>query len=419
MRSWTATFRAFLCLILLLTRIDARGENPALCLECHIKIDPQLVDEWLRSRHGQSEVGCQDCHGSTHRSSNDVSQARLPVLDSCAKCHPAQAAQFQRSRHAQAWLTMKTMPALHFQPGPVLAGTNGCATCHQIGLCTSADLSQARQLEPSMELAACSACHVRHRFSKADAQQTRTCTVCHAASEHPEPTPETTATPRVRSLLQQSGFSSPGPSSPSCQKCHLPDGDHGVQTAWGLAEIGQRVASDKQGLADRTVILQALGVQELASATPPATNAVSQNRLQWQQQRNRMLAICGECHTTNYARLQLEAGDQAVRQADHLMAEGIRVVAGLYRDGILTNASAAPSGSPATLTLGRSFASPVEQKLFAMYLGYRMQPVRGTFHVHSDDALWSGWSELDRDMADIKFMALELREKATNASVKK
>lgn len=414
MRSWTLAAGLFFCLALHLSRIEARAENPALCLECHIKIDPQQVDEWLHSRHGQSEVGCQDCHGSGHSGSNDVSQARLPVLDACARCHPAQAAQFQRSRHAQAWMTMKAMPALHVQPAPALAGTNGCAACHQIGLCTSADLTQARQLDPSVELASCSACHARHRFSKADAQKPRTCAVCHAASEHPEPTPETTATPRVRTLLQQNGFAPPDPSAPTCQKCHLPEGDHGVQTAWGLAETGQGAAFDKLGLADRAVILQALGVREPSPASAP-TNALGDSRRQWQQQRARMLGICGECHTTNYARLQLEAGDRAVRQADHLMAEGIRVVAGLYRDGILTNSGTAASSSAAMLPLGRNISSPVELKLFAMYLGYRMQPVRGTFHVRSNDALWNGWSELNRDLADIKFMALELREKGTNA----
>jgi hypothetical protein len=97
------------------------------------------------------------------------------------------------------------------------------------------------------------------------------------------------------------------------------------------------------------------------------------------------------------------------------MALGIDVINGLYRDGILPLPPKTSNPPPALMFKGRT-PSPIEQRLFTMYLGYRMQPARGTFHVRSEDALWSGWSELERDLATLKIMAFELREEqATNS----
>ena len=50
-----------------------------------------------------------------------------------------------------------------------------------------------------------------------------------------------------------------------------------------------------------------------------------------------MLAVCGECHSENFARAELEKGDDMIREADHLLAEAIREIAALYEDGILPN----------------------------------------------------------------------------------
>ncbi len=46
-----------------------------------------------------------------------------------------------------------------------------------------------------------------------------------------------------------------------------------------------------------------------------------------------------------------------------------------------------------------------------MHLKHRMRAFQGTFHANPDYALWYGWSEMVRDLAEIKEMAAELREK--------
>jgi hypothetical protein len=84
-------------------------------------------------------------------------------------------------------------------------------------------------------------------------------------------------------------------------------------------------------------------------------------------------------------------------------------VAGLYRDGILAKPSSYAHAFPDLLTF-HDAPTPIEQKLFVMHLEHRMRAFQGTFHANPDYALWYGWSELKRDLAEIKAMASELRQ---------
>jgi hypothetical protein len=111
---------------------------------------------------------------------------------------------------------------------------------------------------------------------------------------------------------------------------------------------------------------------------------------------------------TNFAKAELEKGDQMIREADHLMAEAIRTVAALYRDGVLAKPKNYAHAFPDLLTF-HDAPTTVEQKLFVMFLEHRMRAFQGTFHANPDYALWYGWSELRRDLADIKSQADELR----------
>ena len=42
----------------------------------------------------------------------------------------------------------------------------------------------------------------------------------------------------------------------------------------------------------------------------------------------------------------------------------------------------------------------------------RMRAFQGTFHANPDFAFWYGWSELQKDLTEIKEKAAEMREKA-------
>jgi hydroxylamine dehydrogenase len=57
----------------------------------------------------------------------------------------------------------------------------------------------------------------------------------------------------------------------------------------------------------------------------------------------------------------------------------------------------------------------IEQKLFVMFLEHRMRTFQGTFHANPDYALWYGWSEMQRDLTEIRALAAEMREKPKHA----
>jgi hypothetical protein len=51
----------------------------------------------------------------------------------------------------------------------------------------------------------------------------------------------------------------------------------------------------------------------------------------------------------------------------------------------------------------------IEQELFVMFLEHRMRTFQGTFHANPDYALWYGWSEMQRDLTEIRTLADDMR----------
>jgi hypothetical protein len=180
---------------------------------------------------------------------------------------------------------------------------------------------------------------------------------------------------------------------------------------------------DKQWTADRAAILQGLGVLDPEGNPTGRLEVVKAAKVarltqeEWQIQRDKMLKTCNECHSLNFAKAELEKGDDMIREVDHLMAEAIRTVAALYKDGILAKPDAYSYPFPDLLTFHDAPTS-IEQKLFVMFLEHRMRAFQGTFHMNPDYALWYGWSEMRQDLTEIKRIAEELRaEKGNHAGI--
>ena len=68
------------------------------------------------------------------------------------------------------------------------------------------------------------------------------------------------------------------------------------------------------------------------------------------------------------------------------------------------------AGFPDRLTF-HDAPTVIEQRLFEMHLKHRMRAFQGTFHANPDYALWYGWSEMVRDLTDIREKAAELRSR--------
>jgi len=218
----------------------------------------------------------------------------------------------------------------------------------------------------------------------------------------------------VRALLKQSGVLPGSAAAPTCQTCHMQKGDHEVRTAWGFLAVRLPMPEDKAWAADRAVILQALGVLDpegKPTARLDVVKAADVARLtqeSWQAERDKMVGICHQCHSVNFAKGELAKGDDMIKASDSLMAEAIRIVAGLYKDGILPKPAGYAYPFPDLLTF-HDAPTEIEQELFVMYLEHRMRAFQGTFHANPDYAIWYGWSELKRSLGRISTLAEDMR----------
>ena len=194
----------------------------------------------------------------------------------------------------------------------------------------------------------------------------------------------------------------------------MQEGNHEVRTAWGFLAVKLPMPDDEQWTKDRVTILQALGVLDLdgnPTALLDVVKAADLARLtqeDWDRERNKMLETCNNCHSDNFAKLELEKGDNMIKEADRLMAEAILIVAGLYEDGIIPKPESYAYNFPMLLTF-HDAPTVVEQKLFVMFLEHRMRTFQGTFHANPDYALWYGWSEMVLDLGEIKELAEQMR----------
>jgi cytochrome c553 len=222
----------------------------------------------------------------------------------------------------------------------------------------------------------------------------------------------------VRFLLKQNGVLPETVAAPTCQTCHMQDGNHEVRTAWGFLAVRLPLSDDPIWKADQVTILQALGVLDLRGNPTGRLNAVKAadvarlDAASFDQERNKMIKTCTQCHAESFAKGELEKGDDIIRQADHLLAEAIRVIADLYKDGIIDQPKGYAEAFPDLLAF-HDAPRPIEHKLFVMHLEHRMRTFQGTFHANPDYALWYGWSEMLRDLAEIKEEAANLRAKHT------
>jgi hydroxylamine dehydrogenase len=384
------------------------------CVTCHEKVTPNIVSDWKLSAHSQNDVDCSVCHGDLHKDPYDVGKVRIPTPETCADCHDEKVAQFKAGKHAAAWAAMKAMPTAHWQPMALMEGMKGCGACHKIGLKTEEEIQELKKTGAGFGVASCDACHTRHIFSVQEARQPQACQTCHMGFDHPQWEMYSGSKHGVRYLLKQNKTLPDTVAAPTCQTCHMQEGNHAVMTGWGFLAVRLPMPEDKQWTADRVTILQGLGVLD-PEGNPTArldvvkaANVARLTQEDWQKERDKMLKTCNDCHSLNFAKGELEKGDQMIKETDRLMAEAIRIVAGLYKDGILKKPENYAYPFPDLLTF-HDAPTPIELELFVMFLEHRMRTFQGTFHANPDYALWYGWSEMQRSLSEIKHGAKELR----------
>jgi hydroxylamine dehydrogenase len=190
-----------------------------------------------------------------------------------------------------------------------------------------------------------------------------------------------------------------------------------VRTAWGFLSVRLPMPEDKEWAADRATILQAVGVLDpdgKPTARLDVVKAAQVARLtaeDWQKERDKMVNTCHQCHSLNFAKEEMAKGDKMVQQADRVMAEAIRVIAGLYKDGIIPKPPTYAYPFPDLLTF-QDAPTVVEKKLHVMFLEFRNRTIQGAFHANPDYTWWYGWSEMLTSLGEIKEEAAHLRAAA-------
>jgi len=414
---------ALIALLGFLCGQDAGSESKqeSACVECHKKIQPNIVADWQKGKHAEIGMGCEICHGEEHKSAEDVQKVTIPGAHFCGSCHFDQLGQFKKGKHAAAWVAMKAMPTVHFQPMELIDGKKGCGGCHKIGLKEDAEIERLKKAGETYGVVSCDSCHTRHLFSKKEAQQPEACQTCHMGFDHPQYEMYSSSKHGVRYALKAKGILPEAAAAPTCQTCHMPGGDHTNITAWGFLAVRLPMPEDKEWAADRATILQALGVLD-PDGKPTARldlvkvgNVARLTQEEWQKERNRMVKTCSQCHAEKFAKDELNAADGMIKRADQLLAEAIRVVAALYKDGVLKKPEGYASAFPDLLTF-HDATTPIEQKLFKMFMEHRMRTFQGAFHNNPDYALWYGWSAMRTDLVEIKDMAEQLRRRSQRSA---
>jgi hydroxylamine dehydrogenase len=392
----------------------ASNTSAQVCLDCHKNVTPSIVSDWQLSEHSQNDIDCSVCHGDQHKSPQDVAKVNIPTPETCAGCHEDQAEQFKKGKHALAWAAMKAMPTTHWLPMALTEGMKGCGGCHKIGVKTEEEIKELKRKGAGFGVASCDACHTRHIFSVQEARQPQACQTCHMGFDHPQWEMYSASKHGVRYLLKQNKTLPETVAAPTCQTCHMQEGNHEVRTSWGFLAVRLPLPEDKQWATDQVTILQALGVLD-PEGNPTgrldvvkAADVARLTQEDWQKERDKMVKTCNQCHSRNFAKAELEKGDQMIKEVDHLLAEAIRIIADLYKEGILKKPENYAYAFPDLLTF-HDAPTPIEQKLFVMHLEHRMRAFQGTFHANPDYALWYGWSEMQRDLTEIKALAGEMR----------
>jgi len=171
------------------------------CIQCHGALNPGLTEEWRVGAHGQKGVNCFDCHRAEPGDADAFNHngALIAVIVSpkdCGRCHQKEVDEQKGSHHARAG---QILASLDNFLGEVLGGPPavavGCFQCHgsTIRVLPGGKFDPATwpntgigRINPDNSWGSCSACHTRHRFSKAQAREPETCGKCHLGPDHPQ-----------------------------------------------------------------------------------------------------------------------------------------------------------------------------------------------------------------------------------------
>jgi hypothetical protein len=371
--------------------VDALASSDDACVTCHRKSTPGIVEQYGHSTMAAAEVRCLDCHGVTADYPEAVEHEGSYLLSSptpamCAKCHAAEVAQFNQSRHAlpayvayagskdlspelqQAFAAVpegsfapdKSRNALYAMEGPEITRF-ACETCHNVGKPRS-DGSIGR----------CQACHLRHEFSLEQARKAETCNYCHIGPDHPQ---------------YEIYWESP----------------HGIAYATGgedwnwEAESGTLTARDFPAATCAICHISGFGASGTTHDVGDRLTwflaaPISERRPAWQDNKVRMQNVCRECHNQEWIDEFYAAADTGTMKVNEFVQQGDAIMAPLKQQGLLT---------------AEPFDEPIDFTYFEMWHHWGRTAKFGLWMQGPDYTQWHGIYELLSDLSELRQMAEE------------
>ncbi|MEW5735580.1 MAG: multiheme c-type cytochrome [Thermodesulfobacteriota bacterium] len=391
------------------------SEQAVACIQCHRTEHPGIFSDWAQSRHASANITCIDCHraesfdpdvDASHdkqyqRSDNPWGKEkyRVPIAGvvtpkDCSRCHPDEQAQYQRSKHANTMQVIWTIdPWLNKGMNSDVERAAGCYHCHGTVLAkkdgkmdplTWPNVGVGR-VNMDGSLGSCTSCHTRHRFSVMDARKPEACGQCHLGPDHPqiEIYTESKHGDIYAAFGEQYNWNAaPGTWSagvdfrgPTCASCHM-SGSGSVLTSHDVTE---RLSWELQ--APKTV--------------RPQDFAAFPAKTEWSAERDKMKAVCGQCHgkawvDDHYAKLDAVVADYN----DTYFAPAKKKLDELYQKKLLDDT--------------KMFDEPLEVEYYELWHHEGRRARMGAAMMAPDYTWWHGFYELKKRFVDFFREADEL-----------
>jgi hypothetical protein len=377
-------------------RVDALANSDDECVICHRRTTPGIVEQYGHSTMAAAEVSCQDCHEVKDDYAGAVEHEGTYVLNQpttamCQRCHAAEVAQFNQSRHGlPAYVAYagtedltpqqleiygaipeggfapdKMRNALYALEGPAITRF-ACEDCHNVG-----------RPQADGSVGECQKCHLRHEFSLEQARKPETCNHCHIGPDHPQ-----------WEIYQES--------------------PHGIAYATGghnwhwEAEPGTLTVNDFPAATCAICHMSGFGASGTTHDVGDRLTwylfaPISQRRPSWQDNRTRMQNVCRECHNENFIGTFYEDADAATEAVNDWVAESDEIMAPLKEQGLL---------SP------QPFDEPIDFTYFDLWHHWGRTAKFGAWMQGPDYTQWHGAYEVLRELAELREVAAERLEKA-------
>jgi len=296
-----------------------------------------ITRDWQKSKHYLNGYGCRSCHEADPDDVDAITHGGFTIAvvvspDDCAGCHSKVVGEFQQSLHSlgskyyEYLFNREVLPFLESQieGGYIVVGgenithaatVRGCQSCHGTNMTGKSyeDVSVwpnngIGRINPDGSLGSCAACHSRHTFSIAEARHPETCGQCHMGPDHPQ----------IEMFFESKHgniYSSEGDSwnwsvkdwvagidyrAPTCAGCHM-------SAAPGLPathDVGTRLSWELEPAVSRHTdnIANSLGVT-IGDPNAPLT---------WEEKRDNMKDVCGQCHSDTWVDNYYEQADIVV-----------------------------------------------------------------------------------------------------------